>query len=324
MNHFTKKVIAASALTLGAVTAAGAASYAATGKLVSIAMDRPLPKASPRAKKRLSGTELPPLLREGRAVLARKLEQRELEAVRICAADGTWLSGHWYSAENPKRVVVAMHGWRSSWSADFGILADFWIARGCSILFAEQRGHSHSGGQYIGFGLLERSDCLDWVNWVNTRTQNLPIYLWGVSMGASTVLMASDLVLPDNVAGIIADCGYTSPQAIWEHIARHNLGIPYGRLQSTLASRLCRRKIQVGIDAYACPRALKRCRVPVLLIHGAADRFVPVEMTYENYEACAAPKKLFIVPGAGHGMSYVKDPTGYRNTVTAFWRDCES
>ena len=324
MKHSSKKVIAASALTLGAVTAAGAASYAATGKLVRIAMDRPFPKACPRAKKRLSGTEIPPQVQESRAVLAGKLEKRDLETVRIRAADGTWLSGHWYGAKKPKRAVVAMHGWRSSWSADFGILADFWIAQGCSILFAEQRGHSHSGGQYIGFGLLERSDCLDWISWVNTRARDLPIYLWGVSMGASTVLMASDLALPDNVAGIIADCGYTSPPAIWEHIARHNLHIPYGRLRASLASRLCRQKIQMDIDAYACPRALKHCRIPVLLIHGAADHFVPVEMTYENYEACAAPKKLFIVPGAGHGMSYVKDPTGYQNAVTAFWQDCES
>lgn len=323
MKDSAKKVITASALALGAVTAAGAASCAVTGKLVRMAMDRPLPKAGPRAKKRLSGTELSPQLLAGREALAQKLERRGLETVQIRAADGNWLWGHWYGAERPKRAIVAMHGWRSSWSADFGILADFWMAQSCSILFAEQRGHSHSGGQHISFGLLEREDCRDWAKWVHTRCENLPIYLWGVSMGASTVLMASSLALPDNVAGIIADCGYTSPQAIWEHVARHNLHIPYGRLRRDLASRLCRQKIQMDIDAYACPRALKHCRIPVLLIHGAADHFVPVEMTYENYEACAAPKKLFIVPGAGHGMSYVKDPTGYQNAVIAFWQDCE-
>ena len=55
--------------------------------------------------------------------------------------------------------------------------------------------------------------------------------------------------------------------------------------------------------------------------HGAADKFVPVEMTYENYEACASPKKLFIVPGADHAMSYLKDREGYEKTVKDFWKE---
>ena len=57
-----------------------------------------------------------------------------------------------------------MHGWRSSWSGDFGGVSDFWHENGCSVLYAEQRGQGSSGGAYMGFGMMERYDCLDWAN----------------------------------------------------------------------------------------------------------------------------------------------------------------
>jgi len=68
---------------------------------------------------------------------------------------------------------------------------------------------------------------------------------------------------------------------------------------------------------------MQNCKVPILFIHGTDDNFVPIEMTYENYKACTAPKKLFIVPGAEHGMSYVMDKDGYENAVKLFWNEQE-
>ena len=110
-----------------------------------------------------------------------------------------------------------MHGWRSSWSHDFGLIADFWRNNHCSVLYAEQRGQNNSGGDHMSLGLLERYDCLAWTNWINEKTgKSIPIYLAGVSMGATSVLMASELELPDNVFGIAADSAFTSLHAIWK------------------------------------------------------------------------------------------------------------
>jgi fermentation-respiration switch protein FrsA (DUF1100 family) len=139
-------------------------------------------------------------------------------------------------------------------------------------------------------------------------------------MGASTVLMAAGLDLPDRVKGIIADCGYTSPEAIWRHVAKENLRLSYG-LHGLAARDLCRRKLQVAIDDYSCVDAMAECQVPVLFVHGTDDRFVPIEMTYENYKACAGPKRLLVVPGAGHGMSYYLDPKAYQEAFAQFWED---
>lgn len=48
-------------------------------------------------------------------------------------------------------------------------MSDEWEKNGCSVLYIEQRGQNNSGGEYMGFGLTERYDCLDWVNWVISR-----------------------------------------------------------------------------------------------------------------------------------------------------------
>ena len=169
--------------------------------------------------------------------------------------------------------------------------------------------------------MLERYDCLEWIKWVNEKTGGeLPIYLGGVSMGATTVLMAAGEDLPKNVKGIIADCGFTSPKEIWKHVAKNNLHIPFGAY-GMAADDICHKKLNVKSDSYSSVDAMSKCKVPVLFIHGTDDNFVPISMTYENYKACASPKKLFIVPGAEHGMSYLKDKTGYENAMKSFWEE---
>ena len=114
---------------------------------------------------------------------------------------------------------------------DFGTIADFWAENGCSVLYADQRGQNNSGGEYMGFGLVERYDVLDWINWaIEQCGKELPIYLAGVSMGATTVLMASGLELPDNVHGIAAAVHmrvWIWVHSLWKIIIHNNLSLLY-------------------------------------------------------------------------------------------------
>ena len=172
----------------------------------------------------------------------------------------------------------------------------------------------------MGFGMIERYDCLCWVNWViENLDSSLPIYLAGISMGASTVLMTLGLNLPQNICGVIADSGFTSAHDIWKHVTENNLHLSY-RMMGFLADSMCKKKINMGTREYSTMDALKNSDVPVLLIHGAHDKFVPVSMTYENYLAAKSEKELLIVPGAGHGRSYLMDKERYERTVLGFWR----
>lgn len=297
-------------------------SHRLTERMVNIALDREAPEVIGKTKDYIAGSRNMTEFMDELKLSGNRLAESEYVDVSITGQDGVRLVGHWKTCENPKRIIIAMHGWRSSWTHDFGMASDFWCENNCNVLYAEQRGQNNSGGDYMGFGILERYDCLEWIKWVNNNQgSSFPVYLCGVSMGATTVLMASALNLPDNVKGIIADCGFTSPHAIWKHVAEKNLHIPYEGLRKIVANDMCRKKINHGTRSYSAMEALKQCKVPVLFIHGTEDNFVPVEMTYENYKACTAPKRLLVVPGADHGMSYYIDKNGYENAMIDFWAD---
>ena len=308
-------------IAIGVAAAGAAAVGGAIRLLMDEALDREQPKIFQKNNTAITGgfneTELFKSGRDAALVLREKVTCR----VEITGRDGTKLVGHWYPCEGAKRVVLAMHGWRSKWYRDFGASADFWHDNGCSVLYAEQRGQGESGGDVMGFGITERYDCLDWLSWLESNTdENLPIYLAGISMGATTVLMAAGLPLPERVHGIMADCGFTSPEAIWRHVAQDNLHIPYDLLRRPI-ERICRCKIGCGPGDDSTVAAMQRCEKPVLLIHGTDDSFVPLDMTLENYQACAAPCRLLVVPGADHGVSYLVNREGYEAAVKDFWQE---
>ena len=247
------------------------------------------------------------------------LRQKDTEKVEIKSRDGLRLVGHWYPCENAKRVIVAMHGWRSAWYLDFGMLSDFWHKEGCSVLFVEQRAQNNSDGEYMSFGYMERYDCLDWIQFVNARTeQKYPVYLAGISMGASTVLMTAGLEVPENVKGVIADCGFTSAYDIWCHVVSKNMKIPCGALECMI-DRSCKKKLHVNAKEITAITAMQKTKIPILFIHGTDDTFVPIRMSYENYKACNAPKELLVVPGAIHAQSYDKEKEKYEAAIRSFW-----
>ncbi len=317
-----KKAIIGAGIFTACVGAVTAISYSLTKKFIGIAMDREEPKIIRKNIEKLSGLSDMSQLIEKMNTKAEALENSGTETVEIISDDSLKLVGHWKGSKNAKRVIVAMHGWRSTWAKDFGIISDFWEQNDCAVLYAEQRAQGESEGEYMTFGLLERYDCLAWINWVNQKTGGtLPIYLAGLSMGATTILMTAGLELPQNVVGIMADCGFTSPHEIWKHIVSSNFHISYGGVTALFADAMSKQKINMSAKEYSTLDAMKECKVPVLFIHGTDDRFVPVEMTYENYKACACEKRLLVVPGAEHGMSYIIDEKAYKQAVVKFWKD---
>lgn len=317
----TKKVSVIAACALTACLAFKAASNTVTGLLVSNALDREAPRVMKKMKGVIKGNKKKDDMGERIRAQSERLESMELERVKISAADGTELIGKYWGCTSPKRLVVAMHGWRTSWSRDFGAIAEFLHDNDCAILFAVQRGQGESGGENMGFGTVEGSDCISWLEWLNSRVGgDLPAYLLGVSMGATTVMMCAGMDLPANVHGIIADCGFISAKEIWKHVVEKNLHLSY-KIREKRANDLCRQRLGCDADTHSTVDALRAGNTPVLFIHGAADTFVPIEMTYKNYMACRAPKRLLVIPGAAHARSSWVDPDAYRAELIRFWAD---
>ncbi len=306
---------------LALVGAAGLAGYALLDLLMRVGMDREEPKPLRSLEERISGARGGPAYGAALREAMERQVHRVTEPVTITARDGTALMGHWVPAGAPKRVILAVHGWRGGWTQAFGMMADFLEEAGCSVLYIDQRGTNGSEGEHIGFGLPERLDCADWLRWLSRRSGDLPLYMMGMSMGATSVLMAAGEPLPEDLRGIIADSAYTSPKAILEHVAGDNLHLPAPARR--IAEAMFRRKLGAAPDACNTLDVLTNCHIPVLFIHGGGDRFVPPDMVYANYRACAGPKRLMVVQEADHVGSWFTDPERYKRMLLEFWNECD-
>ena len=239
------------------------------------------------------------------------------EEIYITAKDGIRLYGKYYELYKNAPIVLFFHGYRSSSIRDGNGLFALCKKYGYNILMIDQRAHGKSEGKTMTFGVLERYDVLNWVEYVIERMgKDAEIVLAGISMGAATVLMASDLELPDNVKGIMADCPYSSPKEILNCVLE-SLKFPAGVVYP-LARWSAMIYGRVDIEQASAKDAVKSCKVPILFIHGDDDRFVPCSMSRQCYDACGGDKRLVLVKNAGHGISYCVDGELYEREVMAF------
>ena len=160
MKKRTKAAIAASA----AAAVYGVAAYGATKALMDVAMKRDLPQQLHGKGSHLTGEREDEGYRAAQREAAQKLGTSHTETVLLRSREGLTLVGHFRKVENAERILIAFHGWRSTWYRDFGLLSEFWERERCSVLYVEQRAQNESEGAYIGFGLTERYDCLGWVS----------------------------------------------------------------------------------------------------------------------------------------------------------------
>ena len=252
----------------------------------------------------------------------RWFREQEPERVTIRSRDGLKLAGYFLPAENAKGTLLLVHGYRSDPWCDFGIVYPFYHGLGWNILTVCQRAHGESDGKYITFGVKERFDVRDWAVYLADRFgPEHGIVLGGVSMGSTSVLMSLGTDLPENVRGVIADCGFTNPREEFVHVLK-NRHIPR---QPVMAAAELYARLFAGFSfsEYSTVTALQQARVPVLFVHGERDTFVPVRFTVENYAACAGRKKLITVPEAGHGASYLLARAQCQSALREFLASCE-
>jgi len=246
---------------------------------------------------------------------ARKLPHTDVE---ITSFDGLKLQGKFYEFAPGAPVEIMFHGYRGNAERDLsgGVHRCFKVRR--SALVVEQRCSRGSEGNTITFGIREHRDCLKWVEFaVDFLGEDCKIILTGISMGAATVMMAAGEKLPENVVGILADCGYTSAKEIMFDVMRG----------MKLPPKLCYPFVKLGAklfghfdpDENSPLEAMQRCTLPVIFFHGEDDDFVPCSMSRANFEACAARKKLVTIPGAGHGLSYAVQPQRYVQELRDFF-----
>lgn len=241
---------------------------------------------------------------------AQEVKAMPYEPVEILSYDGLTLRGKLYECAEGADIELMFPGYRGCAERDLCGGVQRCFALGRSALVVDQRGGGHSDGHIISFGINEHRDCLQWAQYLYERFgKSRRVILTGISMGASTVLNAASQKLPENVVGVIADCGFTEPKVIIKKVIGA-MGLPAELLYPLvrIAGMLYG---GFDIESVTSIDSIKKCTLPVFIAHGEADDYVPCSMSLENFEVCSAPKKLLTVPGAGHGLAYVVDPDGY-------------
>ena len=254
-------------------------------------------------------------------LLDREMSQVAYEQVWIISRDGLRLSGKYYHVRDGGCLHIQFHGYRGSGLRDLS--AGNHVARslGYNTLVVDQRAHGLSQGNTITFGIMERWDCVSWANYAAERFgKTVPIFLYGVSMGGASVLMASDLPLPENVVGIIADCPYTNPAAIIRKICRDihipgMIAVPFSTVAALIWGKF-------WLFAAGADSAVKKTKIPVLLIHGKEDKYILTDMSRQIQECCKSECFLELFPGAAHAGSCLTDTVRYRHILDAFVTYC--
>ena len=239
------------------------------------------------------------------------------ESVSITSSDGLLLVGRFYRGEDGAPLEIACHGYKSHPCRDFSGGAVEAIASGRSVLLIHQRAHNESEGRSISFGINESDDVRRWISWgINRLGEDVRILLTGISMGAATVIMAAGKPQPKNLRCVIADCPYSSSKDIICRVAKGmgyppKLVYPFIRLGAKLFGGF-------DPDSDSPEMAIRSSTLPILIIHGEEDEFVPAYMSERIRAARPEGTVRVLFPRADHGMSYIVDREGYMGAVSEF------
>ena len=283
------------------------------------------------------------------AALGPALEALGGEVVRLRARDGVRLAARWLLASpvpgpdaaawtpDPHEAVLLLHGYSGSIAPDVVEYAPF-LLRTASVLGLDFRGHGGSDDGPTTFGALEIEDVAGALAWLGERGIRR-VALFGTSMGGMTAIAAT-AVLGDGrleaadhdpaeatgaapaprprIVGVVADS--VAPE----------VAIPVGRrLPGPFGRRVAERLFdaaaaRLGVD----PRITEPIRavelledVPLLLIHGDADRTVPIADARRLAAAAPDGSRHIVIPGADHSAGHRVAPGEYEWQATAFLRD---
>ena len=248
---------------------------------------------------------------------AREARALPTQDMWITSHDGLKLHATYYEFAPGAPIELMFHGYRGTAERDLcgGVRRCFSLGR--SAFIVDQRTSGQSEGKVITFGIHESRDLHCWVDFmVEHFGRDVKIILTGISMGASTVMIAAGQDLPPQIIGALADCGYTSAKEIIKKVMRQihlpaDLLYPMVRLSAKLYGRF-------DPEEFSPIESMAHCKVPIIFAHGEADDFVPCSMSVENHRVCTARKALITTPGAGHGLCYPADEEGYLSALRNF------
>lgn len=231
--------------------------------------------------------------------------------------DSLQLKGYYYpSSQISHDYVLAVHGYTGNHRDIVPAIKTF-VEKGYHVLAIDQRGRGESEGDFVSMGWKEKDDVAKWITKIIAYDKQANITLYGVSMGAATVMLTAALPLPQNVKAVMEDCGYTSAYAMFKDQLKERFSLP--EFPFLLAARFMNRvRFQFDFNDASPLKQLQASKLPILFIHGAKDDYVPTYMGKQLYNAYQNEKQLLIIKNAGHAQSSDVDPQKYYTSVFNF------
>lgn len=241
-----------------------------------------------------------------------------LHDTTIVREDGVQLHAYYVSANQPTtKTAVVVHGYTDCAIRMFHIGRMYSRDLGYNILLPDLYYHGDSQGKAIQMGWKDRLDVMRWMKIAAEIFNTKSMVVHGISMGAATTMMVSGEEQPDYVKAFVDDCGYTS---VWDEFKgelKNQFGLPSFPLLYT-ASWLCKVRFGWGFQEASALNQVKKCKHPMLFIHGDSDDYVPTAMVFPLYEAATCPKELWLTEGVAHALSYRSYPKEYTEKVRNF------
>jgi alpha-beta hydrolase superfamily lysophospholipase len=215
---------------------------------------------------------------------------RPFEPLKLDGA-GVRLEGWLFRAQGPvqRGTVVYLHGMGDSRRSSVGIAAHL-VPRGFDVLAYDSRAHGQSEGSSCTYGVYEKQDLLRVLPTIAHR----PIILFGVSLGAAVALQAA--ALSKDVAAVVSLSTFSDLRTVAHERA------PFFASEGNIsrAFQLAEAEAKFHVDEASPVAAAPQISAPVLLLHGAADDETPPAHSQRVYDALKSPRRLIMVPGAGH------------------------
>jgi len=237
---------------------------------------------------------------------------RAYEDVSFRDHAGLTLRGWWIPGTR-HRTVVMVHGWTSSRREPMG-KAGYVLDAGYNVLVFDLRGHGESDGDYTTLGLLEPDDVSSAVAFARSRDPG-PIALLGYSLGGALAVETG--ARDPAVAAVIEDSGFGSLENVYRAGFQRLTGLPALPFGLPLVE-IGQLDLHMRLSAVRPVTDAARLHKPLLAIVGTADRVVLPSEGYDIYRAAPGPKRLLVVPGAGHVDAGRVAPQRYQQAVLGF------
>jgi len=235
--------------------------------------------------------------------------------VEFMSQDGIPLRGWWNAGDSSKPVIIFVHGLNRSRLELLERAADA-NRRGYGVLLFDLRNHGESGRAYTTIGIFESRDVCAASQVVKDRAGDRAQILWGVSLGASSAILAARQC--PGFSAIIADSSFLSFRETIAHHLRLIFRIPAFPIANLIVA-ITAYRVGFDPDAGDVEAAVRSMNTPILFIAGAADRRMPPALAERMLKESPSPLKEFLlVPGAGHGQAFSADRTAYLKSVYSF------